>query len=91
MKFLLVANLSLGANFIAQLKVHWSCAKVGYEEMTQENLVNVAIVKVDPQENWNLVKFLNGDQVIQNQNFFPPRPINKPSLDLWLSRKTFKW
>jgi hypothetical protein len=30
----LVANLSLGANFITQLKVHWSCAKVGYEETT---------------------------------------------------------
>jgi hypothetical protein len=57
-KFLLVADISLGANFITQLKVHWSCAKVGYEEMTQKKLVNVATVKVDPQENWNLVKIL---------------------------------
>jgi hypothetical protein len=57
-KLLLVVDISLGANFIAQLKVHWSCVKVGYEEMTQEKLVNVAIVRVDPQENWTLVKIL---------------------------------
>jgi hypothetical protein len=50
-KLFLIVDPSLGANFITQLKVHWSCAKVGYEEMTQEKLVNVATVKMDPQEN----------------------------------------
>lgn len=47
-KLLLVIDPPLGEDFLAQLKVHWSCAKVGNEEMTQEKLVNVTTTRVDP-------------------------------------------
>ncbi len=47
-KFLLVASPSLGDDLLTQLNLHWSHAKVGHEEMTQEKMVDVAIARVDP-------------------------------------------
>jgi hypothetical protein len=43
------------------------------------------------KKKWNGSKFWNGDQAIENQNFFPPRPISGPTLDPWLNRKTLWW
>ncbi len=60
--------------------------KVGYEEMTQEKMLNVVTTKVDSQEKMEWLKIWNGDQ-----NFFPPRPINGPRLNPWLNRRTFLW
>jgi hypothetical protein len=42
-KLFLIVDPSLGEDFLAQLKVHWSRAKVGNEEMTQEKMVNVTM------------------------------------------------
>ncbi len=58
--------------------------KIGYEEMTEEKMVNVVIAKVDPQKKVEWLKTLNG-----HQNFFPRRPINGPTLNPCLNRRTF--
>jgi hypothetical protein len=60
--------------------------KVGYEEMTQEKMLNVVTTRVDSQEKMEWLKIWNGDQ-----NFFPPRPTNGPTLNPWLNRKTLWW
>jgi hypothetical protein len=65
-KFLLVVDPSLGDDFLTQLKLHWSHAKVGHEEMTQEKMVNVAITEVDLQEKVEWLHIWNGDQAIKN-------------------------
>jgi hypothetical protein len=38
-------------NFLnTELKVHWSCVKVGYEEITKKKKLNVVATKMDMQE-----------------------------------------
>jgi hypothetical protein len=91
MKFFPIVDPSLRDDFLTQLKLHWSHAKVGHEEMTQQKKVNVAIARVDPQEKVEWLHIWNGDQVIKNYTCFPPNPISGPTLDLWLNRKTFWW
>jgi hypothetical protein len=59
--------------------------------MTQEKMVNVVKVKVDPGKKVEWLQIWNGDQAIENLDFFPPGPINGPTLDPWLNRKTFWW
>jgi hypothetical protein len=49
-KLFIIVDPSFKENCLTQLKVHWSRAKVGYEEMTQGKMVNVATTRVDPQE-----------------------------------------
>jgi hypothetical protein len=60
-KFLLVANPSLGDDFLTELKLHWSHAKAGHEEMTQEKMINVAIARVDAQKKVEGLHIWNGD------------------------------
>jgi hypothetical protein len=60
--------------------------KVGYEEMTKEKMANVVIARVDPQEKVEWLKIWNG-----HQNFIPPRPINGPTLNPWLNKRTLWW
>jgi hypothetical protein len=54
-------------------------------------MVNVVTTKVNPQEKMEWLKIWNGDQIIWDQNFFPPRPIYGPTLNPWLNRRTFWW
>jgi len=62
--------LPLGDDFLAQVKLHWSCAKASHEKMTQEKMVNVATTKVDLEEKVEWLKIWNGDSNNQKLEFF---------------------
>jgi hypothetical protein len=49
--------------------------EVGYVEMTKKKMLNVVTTRVDSQEKMEWFKIWNGDQ-----NFFPLKPINGPTL-----------
>jgi hypothetical protein len=60
-----IVDPSLGEDFFnTHLKVHWSRVKVVYEEVTQEKMVNVVTIRMDPQEKVEWLKIWNGDQII---------------------------
>jgi hypothetical protein len=60
-----IVDPSLGEDLLnTHLKVHWSRVKVVYEEVTQEKMVNVVTIRVDPQEKMEWLKIWNGDQII---------------------------
>jgi hypothetical protein len=63
--------------------------KLFIRKWPKKKMVNVVTTKVDPQEKVEWLNNWNGDQIIWDQNLFPPRLINGPTLNPWLNRITF--
>lgn len=72
-KLLPFVNLELGLKFFEQIKIHYS--NIINPKMTQVQLYDVAISKVDAKDKCQWLEVLNGNKTMKEENHFSLGPL----------------